>query len=146
MARVFSTQDGNLASKPIITSRKSTYRDIDLTFAKKPNGDIYKKTDAEAVKQAVKNLLLTNFNEKPFQPYYGGDLNRFLFSLSEEFDEIEIQDRINSAIANHERRAIVRNVKADITPDQNAVNITVTFQVVNTLEIIDLTVQLTRLR
>jgi phage baseplate assembly protein W len=146
MARVFSQEDGNLATRPIITSRSVSYTDIDLSFEKKPSGDIYKKTDAAAVKQAVKNLLMTNFAEKPFKPYFGGDLNRFLFQLDGEFDEIEIQDRVNSAIANHEHRAIVRSVYANVRPDQNSVDVTVKFQVVSTLEEVELTVELTRLR
>ena len=33
MARVFSLEDGNLNTKPIIVSRSKTYSDIDLTFS-----------------------------------------------------------------------------------------------------------------
>ena len=66
--RAFSIEDGNLASKTILTSRTKSSEDIDLSFAAKPSGDVFKKTDAAAVKQAVKNLLLTNFSEKPFLP------------------------------------------------------------------------------
>jgi len=146
MARVFSQEDGNLNTKSIITSRVVANSDIDLTFAKKPNGDIYKKTDAAAVKQAVKNLLLTNHTEKPFQPLFGGDLNRFLFALDTEFDDVDIEERVTSAINNHEPRAAVRNVKANFLPDENSVEVTVNFQVISTLENVELTVSLTRLR
>ena len=59
MARAYSTEDTNL-SKSLISSRGTDYKDIDLAFAAKPAGDVFKKTDAAAVKQAVKNLLLTN--------------------------------------------------------------------------------------
>jgi len=146
MARAFAIEDGNLSTKPITTSRVVTSSDIDLTFAKKANGDVFKKSDAAAVKQAVKNLLLTNYGEKPFQPLFGGDLNRFLFELSDEFDEFEIQDRVSSAISNYEPRAAVRSVSARIDPDNYNVDITVRFQVVTTLENVELNVSLTRLR
>lgn len=146
MARVFAQEDGNLETKPITTSRSATYTDIDLAFKNKPSGDIFKKSDAAAVKQAVKNILMTNFGEKPFKPFFGGDLNRFLFSLDEEFDETEIQDRVRTAITNYEPRAIVRSVIAELEGDQNSVRVIVKFQVVNTLEIVDLQVSLTRLR
>lgn len=146
MARAFAQEDGNLQTRPITTSRTNSYIDIDLAFKNKPAGDIFKKTDAAAVKQAVKNILLTNFGEKPFRPFFGGDLNRFLFSLDEEFDETEIQDRVRSAISNHEPRAIVRSVIAELESDQNSIRVTVKFQVVNTLEIVELAVSLTRLR
>ena len=79
--RAFAVEDGNLNTRSLVTTRTRLYSDIDLTFAKKPSGEIYKKTDAAAVKQAVKNLLLTNKYEKPFQPSFGGDLNNLLFEL-----------------------------------------------------------------
>ena len=59
MARVRSFEDGNLNST-IRTSRLQNFSDIDLLFDKKPSGDIYKKTDAAAVKQSVKNIISTN--------------------------------------------------------------------------------------
>ena len=75
--RAFSIEDGNLATKSILTTQKRTYKDIDLSFAKKTTGEIFKKTDAAAVKQAVKNVLLTSRLEKPFNPDFGAGLNRF---------------------------------------------------------------------
>ena len=69
MPRVFSQEDGGLDNASIITSRKKVYKDIDLTFAVRTMGDVFKKTDAASVKQAVKNLLLTNHFEKPFTPF-----------------------------------------------------------------------------
>ena len=43
MARVFSIEDGNLNTASITVSRNKVYSDIDLTFEKKGNGDIFKK-------------------------------------------------------------------------------------------------------
>jgi|TARA_B100001939_G_C16858836_1_gene580869 phage baseplate assembly protein W len=146
MARVFSIEDGNISKKPIITSQNRTYTDVDLSFKKKNNGELFKKTDAAAVKQAVKNLLLTNLGEKPFRPFYGGDLNRFLFNLSEEFDEIEIEDTIASAMAIDEPRAQLQSVKSVLSPDYNSVQVTVNFQVVSTQEPVELNITLARLR
>lgn len=146
MARVFSQEDGNLNVQPITTSRTKAYSDIDLTFAKKASGDVFKKTDAAAVKQSVKNLLLTNRNEKPFDPNFGGNLNRFLFSLDEEFEEEDIEDAIAYAIHAHEPRAIFRGAQAKINSDQNSIAIAVRFQVKSTLELVDLNISLTRLR
>ena len=64
--KILSREDGNLSGSTLVGSRSQEYGDIDLTFNNKPSGDIFKKSAAAAVKQAVKNLLLTNFNEKPF--------------------------------------------------------------------------------
>ena len=146
MARQFSTEDGNLEVVPITGSRTVAYKDIDLTLAKKPNGDVYKKQDAAAVKQAVKNLLLTNFGEKPFEPFYGGNLNRFLFNLDTEFDEVDIEDAVAQAIANYEPRAILRQVISKLNSDQNSVTVKVRFQVINVAETQEVNIELTRLR
>ena len=75
--RAFSIEDGVLNSGTLVTARNRVFKDIDLSIAKKPSGDIFKKQDAAAVKQSVKNILLTNRNEKPFTPNFGGDLNSF---------------------------------------------------------------------
>lgn len=59
--RALSIEDRKLGTATVIGSRTKLYKDIDLSFAKQPNvGDIYKKSDAAAVKQAMRNLLSTN--------------------------------------------------------------------------------------
>ena len=146
MARIFSIEDGTIDTVSITTSRNKAYSDLDLTFAIKDNKDVFKKNDAAAVKQAVKNLLLTNFGEKPFSPRFGGNLNAFLFNLDTEFDELEIEDSVAQAIANFEPRAILRRVRATLLPDQNSVNVKVVFQVVNVQETQELSINLARLR
>ena len=57
--RALAAEDTNLSVSKIITTRNKDYKDLDLSFVKKTNtGDIFKKTDAAAVKQAVKTLSL----------------------------------------------------------------------------------------
>ena len=146
MARQFSVEDGNLDTRSIVTSRTRTYKDVDLTFAKKPNNDVYKKEDAAAVKQAVKNILMTNPGEKPFRPFYGAGLNRFLFELSEGFNELSIQDAVVEAISRDEPRAQVLGVKATLQPDQNSITVRVAFRVLSTSTIEEISIDLTRLR
>ena len=145
MARAFSVEDTNL-SKSLIASRGTDYKDIDLAFAAKPAGDVFKKTDAAAVKQAVRNLLLTNRGEKPFQPDFGADLNEVLFNLDTEFDPDFVQDLIAEAIKNFEPRALVLSVSVSTDGDNNRLDATVEFQVVNTEEIVTTEVSLARLR
>lgn len=145
-AKAFSIEDGDLQTKSIITARQRQYTDIDLTFTKKSTGEIYKKTNAAAVKQAIKNLLLTNTTEKPFQPYFGGDLNRFLFSLSEDFDEEDMKDMIAAAIQNYEPRVRVKDIQVLILPDNYDAKVTVVFQVISTSETVSLDVSIARLR
>ena len=146
MARVFAQEDGNLSTRPITTSRTASYTDIDLTFTNKASGDIFKKEHAAAVKQAVKNILLTNFAEKPFLPRYGANLNSLLFSLSTDFNDEEVKDRIIQTIEIFEPRAVVLNVSTNLRETTNEVKVTVTFRVVNSNETVTTELNLTRLR
>lgn len=143
--KAFSIEDGNLSAS-IITSRNKKYTDIDLTFTVKPSGDIYKKFDAAAVKQSVKNLLLTSRYEKPFQPNFGANLNSALFALDTDYDPDFIQDLIADAIAKYEPRARVLEISLNLLPETNALDATIVFQVVNTDEVVSVDVSLTRLR
>tara|TARA_Y100001938_G_C8078816_1_gene427792 strand:- start:793 stop:1236 length:444 start_codon:yes stop_codon:yes gene_type:complete len=144
--KAYSVEDGNLSTRPIVTSRSRDYKDIDLSFKKRTTGEVFKKTDAAAVKQAIKNLLLTNQTEKPFNPFFGGSLNRFLFSLDTEFDEDGIKDAINNAVYSFEPRVLLQDVKVILSPDENDIRITIKFQVISTEETDTLNVSLTRLR
>ena len=145
-AKVFSVEDGNLNNKTIITARERAYSDIDLSFAKKGSGDVFKKQHAAAVKQAVRNLLLTNYSEKPFLPRFGGDLNAMLFRLSTDIDDDTLEDDIIKAIETYEPRAQVLNVQTTLNPDGHEVKATVTFKVISTQEQQSVDISLTRLR
>ena len=146
MAKVFSIEDGNVGNTSLISARSLTYSDIDLSFANKPSGDIFKKQHAAAVKQAVRNLLMTNFSEKPFLPRYGGNLNSFLFSLNTEVDELALEEKIIETIEVFEPRASVTNVQVISVDHRNEITVTVTFQVLSTNETITTDISLTRLR
>ena len=146
MAKSLSVEDGNLDTSTILGSRTREYKDIDLTFANKPSGEIFKKVDAAAVKQAVKNLILTNYFEKPFQPKFGGNLRDMLFDLADDDAEEDIEERIKNAISIFEPRAQTLNVTAVATPDRNSIRVTVEFRVINTQETVTVTTVLARLR
>ena len=124
VTRAFAVEDGNLSTRSLITTRNKLFSDIDLTFTNRPSGDLYKKTDAAAVKQAVKNLLLTNHYEKPFQPFFGGDLNNILFELVDNDTAFEIEATVREAVARFEPRALVLSVAASLHPSANTLSIT----------------------
>jgi len=146
MATKLSAEDGNLSVSTLIGTRTKLYKDIDLTFANKTSGEIFKKEDAAAVKQAVKNLMLTNYFEKPFQPLFGGNLREMLFDLADDDAEEDIEDRIKNAINVFEPRAQALNIIATATPDRNSIRVTVEFRVINTQETVAVTTVLARLR
>ena len=144
--RVLSTEDGNLQKSTLISSRAVDYLDIDLTFAKRPSGDIYKKKDAAAVKQSIKNLLLTDFYEKPFQPFFGANLRAMLFELADDDTEDEVEENIRTAINKYEPRAEILTISVNVLPDQNDMRVSVYFKIISTQETVTFTTNLSRLR
>jgi len=147
MARkYFSIEDGDLQTRSLVTSRNRLYSDIDLTFAKKASGDVYKKNDAAAVKQAIKNLLLTDLGEKPFNPYFGGGLNALLFELADDESNVLIADQVTFALQNFEPRARLISVSPNVQPDRNTARVQIVFQIINTSEEVTFETTITRLR
>lgn len=144
--RVLSTEDGNLQKSTLISSRTVDYVDVDLSFNKKPAGDVYKKKDASSVKQAIKNLLLTNHYEKPFQPFFGANLRGLLFELADDQTESEVSVNIASAIQSYEPRVEVMDINVNVLPDQNDMRVSIVFKIVSTEEIVTFTTNLSRLR
>lgn len=153
MAKAFSIEDGNIQNRSLITTRNRLYKDIDLTFDNKPTDgsnptatDVYKKEDAAAVKQAVKNLLMTNFGEKPFNPFFGANLQALLFDLADDDIETSIDIAISNAVRNYEPRASIRNIRVKALPDNNSVSVYVEFLIVNTEEVVSFETTISRLR
>jgi len=133
MSKIFSTEDGNLNSS-IRVVKEREYSDIDLSLGARTStdGDVFRKTDAASVKQAVKNLIMTNRFEKPYRPNYGANLGGMLFELMSEDVGEEIIDNIKKTIQRYEPRAKVLNIKVTTTPDYNSVTATIEFRIVNT--------------
>jgi len=145
--RALSIEDGNLTNGgSIISSRNKAYKDIDLQFLAKPNGDIFKKTDAAAVKQSMKNLLMTGLGERPFRPALGGNLGVLLFENATTSSTQELENNIRVAVSNYEPRAQILKVNVQNNLDRNEIFVGIEFKVINTSEIATLETTMSRLR
>jgi len=144
--RAFALEDGNLSTGSLNASRERNHSDIDLAFSANPTGDVYKKTDAAAVKQSIKNLLMTGFHEKPFNSGFGGGLGTLLFEQLTEDTEPEIELAIKLAVQTYEPRAIIRKVSVTVDEQQNGIHVTTSFAIRNTGENVIVETNLSRLR
>jgi phage baseplate assembly protein W len=144
--RAFAQEDSNLATASVATSRQKQYKDIDLSFTAKASGEIFKKTDAAAVKQAVKTLILTNLLEKPFNPFFGGDIRSKLFELADNQTGTQIRRNIIQQVKEYEPRATITDLKVIAEPDRNSIDVTIQFKINNTGETVEFTTTLARLR
>ena len=124
------------------------YSDIDLFFGPK-NGskDVNKVTNFTAVKRSVRNLILTNFYEKPFHPEIGSGVRDILFEPMTPITAYVLTMKIEEVIENFEPRARLVGVRATPNLDNNAYNVSIEFYVVNApTELVNMEVLLERLR
>ena len=131
------------------TDRSSQiYSDIDLFFGPKIGSkDISKLTDFTAVKRSVRNLVLTNFYEKPFHPEIGSGVRDILFEPMTPLTAHVLTRKIEEVIENFEPRAILVGVRATPNLDNNAYNVAIEFYVVNApTELVNMEILLERLR
>ena len=124
------------------------YSDIDLFFGPKTGtGDVNRVTNFTAVKRSVRNLILTNFYEKPFHPEIGSGVRDILFEPMTPITAYVLTMKIEEVIENFEPRARLVGVRAQPNLDNNAYNVTIEFYVVNApTELVNMEVLLERLR
>jgi phage baseplate assembly protein W len=143
-----------MIKKPVSKlNNKATNKDFDLAFRKHPTtGKLIIKKDDEAIKQAVKNLVLTNHYEKPFHPEFGGNVRAFLFENFNSITKSEFETMVNIAIGNYETRIQLQSEegKPSVTvkeePDENSLMVSIRFRNVTTLNDVTLDVNLNRIR
>ena len=123
------------------------YKDIDILFGNHPvTRKLNTLTNNAAVARAVKNLILTNKGERPYQPMLGSDVTRQLFELNDGLVENNLQEAIELVIQNYEPRAELESVFVDANNDQHLVTVDITFRVVNQIDPITINVMLERIR
>lgn len=133
MARTQTKTDAS--GKAIITSRSVLYSDFDFAFLRHPNThDITIIKDIDAVKQSVKNLILTFRGERPFNPDLGSNIRALLFEPADDFTEFDLKEEIESTIRNHEPRVELTNVEVTLEADNNRFRVSIEFQMITSLQ------------
>jgi len=121
----------------------------DLSIAMTPHpitGKLTIRKNAEAVVSAIKNLILTNRFERPYDPLYGADIRNRLFENFDPIEQINIERDIRTAIANYEPRARISDVSVVAVPDSNRVQIGLTFYVINDARPVQVGLEIERAR
>ena len=127
--------------------KEPIFKDIPLSFNAHPvTGLIKALTNREAVKQSVKNIVLTNHYERPYNPFLGGDVLSRLFEPMTSITEYEVTTNIKQALENFEPRADVLEVVVDAKEDLNALEVSITFTIVNEIDPVTVNVLLERVR
>ena len=123
------------------------YSDLDLDFQMNTvTKDVPFLKDVEAVKRSVKNLMQTNYYDRPFQPELGSNLRAMLFeNITPQISHM-ISKLIEKLIVNYEPRAQVIQVITRPNLDRNAYQVTLSFRVLNHPEPVTIESFLERLR
>jgi phage baseplate assembly protein W len=140
----------SIASSDYSTARSSNvasrrlYSDLDLGLPIHPvKKDIVPLTDIRAVKNAVKNLVLTNFSERPFQPKLGSNVTALLFEPTDQFTAIQMKKEIHRLLEDHEPRINATRIQILDDADANAYRVSIEFNIVqaNTQTEVDFALQ-----
>jgi len=125
-------------------ARKKNWADLDLSLV--PHGitkDLIPLKDDRAIKNAVKNLILTNFYERPFQHNKGANLRGLLFEPADYITKIELKDGIKEVLSFHEPRISVKGIEVQDETERNAYKIIVHFLIkeINADETVSITLK-----
>jgi len=141
-----ATYDASVNTNNSVRSNRA-YSDLNLNFNKNPaTKDVAKLKDVEAVKRAVRNLILTNRFERPFHPEIGSDIRSLLFENMTPVVEVLLKDRIKETIDVFEPRADVTDIIVSGDSDRNEYRVQIEFRVLNVPNPIVVTEFLQRLR
>ena len=123
------------------------FKDINLSLARHPiTGDIATLSNVEAVKRSVRNLVNTNFYERPFHPEIGSNVRSVLFEPVSPIVATVLERHIRDVIANFEPRAELVDVIVSDNSDANEYRVQIKFFIVNSSDIANMNIFLERLR
>ena len=110
----------------------TAFTDFNTSLAVHPvNGDLSLKNDAAAVKQSIKNLVLTDKLERPMQPTIGCDIRKSLFENFTPQTIMMAKQQIAETVGQYEPRAEIINIEASPDEDNNLLNLSIIFNLIN---------------
>ena len=106
------------------------FSDIDLDFGRNlVTSDVATVTDVVAVKRSVKNLVQTNFYERPFNPELGCGVRELLFEPFTPITRVLLERKIEEVLKNYEPRCVLQSITVDDDQDRNRLLVNIYFYV-----------------
>lgn len=126
---------------------EAVYADFHKDLTTNPfSNDLALKTDEEAIKESLKNIILMDKGEKLFQPSFGGNIRAMLFELNSPATIKLIQEQIKSTINNYEPRVQLIDVEVYSLIDDNKIVIKIIYALRNREEPVQVEFILERVR
>ena len=108
--------------------QSKSFRDFSLTFEKNAvTNDVLSLKNEAAIKASVKNIIMYNFFEKPFDSMFGGNVVGLLFENASPTQAADLESRIADAINIHEPRVAHLETKALWTEDRNQLDVSIRY-------------------
>mgnify|MGYP003324525092 FL=1 len=112
------------------------FKDLAISFNANPStGDFGVVKNENAIKQSVRNLILTMFGESPFQPSIGSRVKMLLFEPWDPFAVDTIKSEIFNVIKRLEPRVRCTGVGLRDESDINSVHISIDYTIVGQQEV-----------
>ena len=125
-------------SRGILLSKKDkAYVDISLAFAPNPiNDDITVLTNARAINNSIKNLVMILPSEVPFERNIGSYVSSYLFDSVDDGTANLLRLEIERTIVYADPRADLQEVTVEAQPDQNQFACNITYKIVGSEQLI----------
>lgn len=108
-----------------------SFKDISFNFFKNPiTNDVVVLKNEEAIKQSVKNLVLTKLGERLFNPLLGTNTSSYLFELTTTFSINTLIQEIEDILKNFEKRIRLSNITINSEEDSNEFNVFIEYYIV----------------
>ena len=108
-----------------------SFKDVNISFSKNPvTKDTAIVKNENAIKQAIKNLVLTRPGEKHFQPEIGSEVYTLLFEPLDDFTAETIQDEIINTINGNEDRVSLESVICEVDEERNGFQVEIRYRIV----------------
>ena len=108
------------------------YQDLDFDFTANPiTGDVAKVKNVTSVKRGIHNILMTENNERLFQPEVGSGLKNLLFEQMSDLTAQLLESEVRSAIDAWENRAQIISIEVFPEEEYNRYRVAVIFRIIN---------------
>ena len=107
------------------------FKDLAISFEANPNtNDFSAVTNENAIKQSIRNLVLTSFGERPFQPTIGSRVRGLLFEPFDVFMSEDLKDEISNTIERLEPRVELVDVDVRLSEDEHSIDVGIEYAIV----------------
>lgn len=131
----------------LTTAYYKNYKDLDLSFKVHPlYSDIVPVIELDAIRNSVKNILMTKPGERPFKPRFGCYLSDLLFENFDRFTEQAVIVTVENALKEFEPRIEVIEVRTNILEDNNSMDVFIEAEILNYQREVEIKLTLERIR